>query len=482
MRYREPTVLEEDSPHQLPAVPAQLNGASSPAAATGEDGPFCRVTALARKLLDAPVAFVALPAAPLSRWPSHVSACPPGLLADAFCRNILRGGTPPVLAVDDTRADPRTRDNPLVAITGATAWACRPVKGPAGETLGMFCVLDTAVRAWTARDIEVVAGLAFTAAGELGLRNDAARAARDTRRLNALTAQTAAQARALQDSLLPPHLPGVPGMQVAARYLPAADGLGVLGDFYDLFPGPRDNGDPRPRMRPRPGGRWDAVIGDVCGHGVEAATVTALARYTIRAVAMREDSPARVLGGLNAALLAQRPDSERFLTAAYVMLFPTRGRVDALLTSAGHTPALLRDSGGAVHAVGRPGLPLGLFDRPDLYDSRLSLSRGDTLLLYTDGVTEARRGREQYGEERLRDLFAGAARLDVHDLAHAVENDVLAFTGGPHTDDIAVLALRVDDPPRRPVSGALRITDAIITGSSVMGSSAVTGGRPHGAV
>jgi serine phosphatase RsbU (regulator of sigma subunit) len=444
--------MGEDQPHQLVAIPAPLDGASSFTAAAGEDGPFCRIAALARTLLGAPVAFVALAAAPHSRWPSRMSTCPPSQLADAFCRNILHGGTP--LTVDDARTDPRTCDSPRVGTTGVTAWACHPVGGPAGDTRGMFCVLDTDARAWTAREFEIIAGLAYAAAGELGLRNDAARAARNTLRLNTLAAQTAAQARALQDSLLPPHLPSVPGMQVAARYLPAADGLGVLGDFYDVFPGPREGRGPRPfakrwaRGRGWPGGRWDAVIGDVCGHGVEAATVTALARYTIRAAAVREKSPARVLGGLNAALLAQRPDSERFLTAAYVMLFPARGRVEALLASAGHTPALLRDSDGAVRAVGRPGLPLGLFDQPELDDTRLSLQQGDTLLLYTDGVTEARRGGEQYGEERLRDLFAAAARLGAHDLAHAVEKDVLTFTGGPHTDDIAVLAMRVaDDPP-----------------------------------
>jgi serine phosphatase RsbU (regulator of sigma subunit) len=378
-----------------------------------------------------------------------MSACPPGPLADAFCRNILRGGAP--LVVDDARTDPRTRDDPLVATAGVTAWVCRPVTGPAGDTLGMFCVLDRAMRTWTARDVEIVAGLAYTAAGELGLRNDAAQAARDTRQLNALAAQTAAQARALQDSLLPPRLPSVPGMQVAARYLPASDGLGVLGDFYDVFPGPRKSRGPGTLVKRRPMRRWDAVIGDVCGHGVDAATVTALARYTIRADAMRESSPARVLGGLNAALLAQRPDSERFLTAAYVMLFPARGRVEALLASAGHTPALLRYSGGAVRALETHSLPLGLFDQPDLNDIRLSLRHGDTLLLYTDGVTEARRDREQYGEERLRDLLTDAGRLSMQDLALAVEKDVLAFTGGPHTDDIAVLALRVaDDPPRPP--------------------------------
>jgi serine phosphatase RsbU (regulator of sigma subunit) len=445
--------------------------------------------------LEAPVAFVALAAAARPRSPSRTSACPPSLLADAFCRNILRGGVPLAPTVDDAHTDPRTRDNPLIATTGVTAWACRPVEGPTGDTLGLFCVLDTAVRAWTARDAEIVTGLAHAAAGELELRNDAAKAARDTQRTKLLAAQTAAQAQALQDSLSPPPLPGVPGIQVAARHLPAADGHGVLGDFYDVFPGPRKTRSPRPlvhrrlvgRGRPgrrgRPGERWDTVIGDVSGHGVDAAALTALARYTIRAVAMREKSPAHVLGGLNAALLAQRPDSERFLTAAYVMLFPARGRVEALLASAGHTPALLRDPGGAVRAVGRHGLPLGLFDRPELVDTRLSLRQGDTLLLYTDGVTEARRGREQYGEERLRDLFADEAWLDVHDLALAVEKDVLAFTGGPHTDDIAVLALRVaDDRPRPPASDGLRIPTPAANWDDLYGPrQSSPGGRPHSA-
>jgi phosphoserine phosphatase RsbU/P len=448
-RPRVPTVVGKDPPHHLRAAPDHLHAALPPATAAGEDGPFCRIATLARTLLGAPVAFIALAATPHSRGPSRVSAHPPDILADAFCRYILGSGAP--LAVDDARTDHRTRDSPRIVTTGVTAWMCRPVTGPVGDTLGMFCVLDTAARAWTARDVEIVAGLAHAAAGELGLRNDAARATRDTRRLTALTALTAAQAHALQDSLLPPQLPSVPGMEVAARYLPAADGLGVLGDFYDMFPVPRkERGSPAtPEAMAggskMPGGRWDMVIGDVCGHGVDAAALTVMARYTIRAIATREKTPARILEGLNGALLAQRPDSERFLTAAYVTLFPARGRVDAHLASAGHTPALLRPSGGPVRAVGRHGLPLGLFDQPDLEDTRLSLTQGDALLLYTDGVTEARRGREQYGEERLRDLFADAGRLSPHDLVSAVEEAVLAFTGGPQTDDIAVLALRVAD-------------------------------------
>jgi phosphoserine phosphatase RsbU/P len=428
-RSPEPAVAGEGPPGAVLSVPAQLDG-SSPA--IGEDGPFGRLAAVARTMLDAPVAFVAR-----SRWPSRPSASPPGAMADAFCRIMPPGAAP--LTVEDAR----TSDDPRLPTTSATAWLCRPILGPAGEALGMFCVLSMAARAWTARDGEIVASLARAAACELELRDNADRAARDARRLTELTTQSATLAHALQESLLPPHLPDVPGMQVAARYLSATDGLGVLGDFYDLFPGPRRRAPSARRWRGTAGERWDAVIGDVCGHGVDAATLASLARYTLRAVAARERSPARILGGLNAALLAQRPGSERFLTAVYVTLFPARGRVDAVIASAGHTPALVRDATGTVRVAGRHGLPLGLFDAPGLGDTRLSLAAGDTLLLYTDGVTEARRGGEQYGEERLRKLFADAGGLDAHHLAGAVEQAVLSFTGGQHTDDIAILALRV---------------------------------------
>lgn len=295
-------------------------------------------------------------------------------------------------------------------------------------------------------------GLATVAAGELGRREDTARAGRAAERLGVLVAQGLAP----HMGLLPPRTTGVPGMEVAARSLPAADGLGALGDFYDVFP-VRTRGDTgsrsstgRVHVRREPESeRWDAVIGDVSGHGPEAAMIAALARYTIRAVATTEKTPSRVLDRLNTALLTRSPGSERFLTATYVMLFPGPGGARALLASAGHMPALLRSAAGSVRAIGHHGLPLGLFDNSGLKNVRVTLRPGVTLLLYTDGVTEARRGREQYGEERLRALLAATGQLSAHDLVDAVEADVLAFTGGPHADDIAVLALRAIDVARQ---------------------------------
>jgi serine phosphatase RsbU (regulator of sigma subunit) len=247
----------------------------------------------------------------------------------------------------------------------------------------------------------------------------------------------------------------IPGVQVAARSLPAADGRGALGDFYDMFPvrlsadtDARPHAD-RVQARCAPTGegeRWDAVIGDVSGHGPQAAMVAALARHTIRAVATAEKTPSQILDRLNTALLTQDPGSERFLTATHLTLFPRPGAVRVLLASAGHMPTLLRSSAGPVRPIGNHGLPLGLFANAGLTNTRVTLRPGDTMLLYTDGVTEARQGREQYGEQRLRALLSATGQLGAQDLVDAVEEDVLTFTGGFHTDDIAILALHATGP------------------------------------
>ncbi|MCL9759651.1 PP2C family protein-serine/threonine phosphatase [Frankia sp. AiPa1] len=442
--------VDQQLAHQLMAVPTQLPR-EPPAVAPDGDRPFGRLTALARIALSAPVAFVA-PADESGPWSPNLTRRLAGgstVGSDALVQvahKVLTGGAP--LTVDDVQADPSTRGDMRIAVTGVAAWTCAHVDDPAGETRALFCVVDTAARRWTVQDREVVAGLAAVAAGELGWRDDLARAGRATERLGALLAQVPAP----QLGLLPPRTSDIPGMQVAARSLPAADGRGALGDFYDMFPVRLSAGtDARPhadrvRVRRAPTvERWDAVIGDVSGHGPQAATVAALARHTIRAVATAQKTPSQVLDRLNTALLTRDPGNERFLTATYLMLFPRPGAVRVLLTSAGHMPTLLRSSAGRVRALGHHGLPLGLFDNAGLTNIRVTLRPRETMLLYTDGVTEARQGREQYGEQRLRALLTATGQLSAHDLVDAIEEDVLTFTGGSHTDDIAILALRATD-------------------------------------
>jgi DNA-binding transcriptional ArsR family regulator len=140
-------------------------------------------------------------------------------------------------------------------------------------------------------------------------------------------------ARTLQESLLPSELPEIPGIQAAARFRPIGEGSAVGGDFYDLF---------------QSGERgWTVVMGDVCGKGPDAAAITALARYTLRAAAMRERLPSRTLRLLNEALLRQR-DDRRFCTVAYAYLESHDGGVRIGVASGGHPlPMLLRPDGTA---------------------------------------------------------------------------------------------------------------------------------------
>lgn len=235
-------------------------------------------------------------------------------------------------------------------------------------------------------------------------------------------------ARTLQESLLPPHLPEVPGLELAARYLPGSSVVEVVGDFYDVFQ--------------TTDGGWALTIGDVCGKGVEAATVTALARYTIRAAAVTRSSPADVLLLLNEAMRRQHPDSERFVTATYVTVAQREGEVHLRLGLAGHPPALLRRGDGTVELVGEVGTVLGVLDEVALTDVDLVMSAGDALVLYTDGVTEARREGELYGEDRLRRLVAG---LDgsAAGVAARIEAEVVEYSQGHQSDDTAILVIRV---------------------------------------
>ena len=164
-------------------------------------------------------------------------------------------------------------------------------------------------------------------------------------------------ARTLQRSLLPPALPHVPGVELAARYHAAGEGNEVGGDFYDCFP----TGD----------GDWALVIGDVCGKGAEAAAVTALARYTVRASAtLHSDRPQVVLEDLNDAIRREGGTDSRFCTVLYISLRPRPDGVKACVATGGHPLPLLMRADGSVetagrarHAAGHPARPRDPLDR-----------------------------------------------------------------------------------------------------------------------
>jgi len=240
-------------------------------------------------------------------------------------------------------------------------------------------------------------------------------------------------ARVLQTSLLPPHLPEIPGVEVGAEYLPVGEANVVGGDFYDLINTVEDG--------------WLCAIGDVRGKGVEAASVTALARYTIRAVTLKDDRPSEVLAALNEAMLRQLPE-DRFCTAACVRLEPEDGSagVGIDVSRAGHPTPLLLRSGGPVEEVGCSGRVLGVFDDAELRDTSLRLMPGEALVLYTDGVTEARSpDGDFFGEERLRHLLASCSGCDAATLAGRIKDVILDFQAGYPRDDLAVLVLRARD-------------------------------------
>jgi PAS domain S-box-containing protein len=240
-------------------------------------------------------------------------------------------------------------------------------------------------------------------------------------------------ARVLQRSLLPPHLPEILGVEVGAEYLSVGEASEVGGDFYDLINTVEDG--------------WICAIGDVRGKGVEAASVTALARYTIRAVTLKNDRPSEVLAALNEAMLRQLPE-DRFCTVACVRLEPQDGSagVGVDVSRAGHPSPLLVRSDGTVQEVGCSGRVLGVFPDAELRDTSLRLMPGETLVLYTDGVTEARSpDGDFFGEGRLRHLLSSCASFDAGTFAGRIKDAVLDFQEGSPRDDLAVLVLRASD-------------------------------------
>lgn len=270
---------------------------------------------------------------------------------------------------------------------------------------------------------------------DLALAEEVGRRAATAMENARLYGELAETARTLQQSLLPPHLPEIAGLDVAARYRPAGEGIEVGGDFYDLF----DTGD----------ARWAVVIGDVCGKGAGAAATTALARYTLRAAAMRERRPGRVLEQLNEAMLRQRTDRQ-FATVAYASV--DVGAHGAVLTLAcgGHPPPLIVRREGGVEVAPAAGTLLGVVADPDLNETTVELAPGDAIVLYTDGVTEARTSSGLFGLEGLVAVAGEAAGLPAAEVARRVE--AAAAVAGEVRDDLAVVVLRVPEGPTRPAS------------------------------
>jgi serine phosphatase RsbU (regulator of sigma subunit)/anti-sigma regulatory factor (Ser/Thr protein kinase) len=234
----------------------------------------------------------------------------------------------------------------------------------------------------------------------------------------------------LQESLLPARLPEVPGVQAAVDFRPASERHVVGGDFYDLFQA--DDGS------------WAVVVGDVCGKGAPAAAVTGLARYTLRAAAVQETRPSRVLEFLNDAIRRQRPSE--FCSVAFARL-ETNGAsgARAVLSNAGHPLPLVLRAEGTVEAIGAHGTLLGVTSDPVLTDAAVDLRPGDALVLYTDGLTDA------YAPDRIltqADLAEALERCHGQpalEITREITSALLELDDRQPRDDIALLVLRI--PP-----------------------------------
>jgi PAS domain S-box-containing protein len=232
-------------------------------------------------------------------------------------------------------------------------------------------------------------------------------------------------AHTLQVGLLPQRLPVLDGVDVAARYRPAGDGSLIGGDFYDVLP--------------RKDGNVDLVIGDVTGKGARAAGLTALVRHTLRTAARYEDTPSRVLDVVNRTLMAERTDTGRYCTVAMCRLH-LKGTMRATICCAGHPLPMVVRGPGAIDHVGRPGSVLGWVADPKLVDVEFDLDPGQSLVLFTDGVTEARTTGDAYGLGGLEELLRAAAGEDAAAIAARV--DRAAAHAGARRDDVAVLVAR----------------------------------------
>lgn len=252
---------------------------------------------------------------------------------------------------------------------------------------------------------------------ELLRAHDEARAAEDRART---------LARTLQQTLVPPVPPRVRGLALTATYRPSGDGSVVGGDFYDVFPtGPDEQ---------------VVVLGDVSGKGVDAAVVTSLVRNTVRALAVLHHRPSSLLAELND--IVRTHETERFCT---VVLLRMRREPDGawrvVVAAGGHPPPLLLRPGQEPVELVVGGPLVGILSDQQYVEDELRLAPGEALLLYTDGVTEARHDGELFGDDR---LLAAAERLgpgDVTALVEGLREEVVAYQDGDTHDDVAIVAV-----------------------------------------
>jgi GAF domain-containing protein/anti-sigma regulatory factor (Ser/Thr protein kinase) len=272
--------------------------------------------------------------------------------------------------------------------------------------------------------------------GSLGYSADEVGLLRDLARLAALAIDNARLyeersrvAQALQSHLLPPVLPVADAVQFAARYAPAGEGNEVGGDFYDVFAIAEHS--------------WGIAIGDVCGKGAPAAAVTGMARDVLRLLTRDGIDPDVALVRLNRTLL-ELGEGGRFCTGILGTVRPGDGGLIVRFSNAGHPPPVLVRATGGARFLGTTGTLLGVVDEVELVNEEVLLGAGDTLVFYTDGVTERRGATGMFGEEQLLAVLGRSAGLGASEMAGALEESLRRHSAASLAarDDLAVLVVR----------------------------------------
>jgi sigma-B regulation protein RsbU (phosphoserine phosphatase) len=408
---------------------------------TPPDGAFDRIAALAARYFDVPIATVTIVDEDRIWFKATYGVeviqigRDPGLCASAIL-------TADPMALPDATKDPQAWNNPLVrGEFGLRFYAAAPIITSDGHNLGTVNVIDKAPREVTAAELQTLADLASIVVDELELRLSARRelATERRRRDEVQREKRKAEeiAHTLQQTLLPPRMPRIPGLEVAAFYHPAP-AQDVGGDFYDVFP----LGD----------GRWAVTIGDVSGKGVLAAALTSLTRYALRGAAIQTADPSAVLAALNEMIaIDQHGRSEpRYCTAIFAVLEGigetdadgTPSAVRVRLSSGGHPPAVVCRVDGRLERVTDHGPMLGWFTGTRYPTSEFVLRSGDAMLLYTDGITDTRRYGLRFGEGRLAAGLADRGRNDARSLVAWVKQLIRNFDDDSD-DDVAVVAVSI---------------------------------------
>ncbi|NUW43781.1 PP2C family protein-serine/threonine phosphatase [Nonomuraea rhodomycinica] len=405
---------------------------------TPPEGAFDRVVALAARAFGAPIASVTFVEDERVWIKAHtgLAGVPHDLAPDpGLCVSAILESEPYVVA--DTLTHPEACDHPLVRDEPHVRfYAAAPIVTADGHRLGTVNVMDVEPREVDEAGLHTLTDLAALVATQLETRLSARAALTLERRLRqqaeAERGRLELLTSTLRKVLLPPSPPKVPGLDIATHYhVASADQVG--GDFFDVFRLDEHN--------------WAFFLGDVCGKGADAAVVTALARHTLRAAAVYAGDPEAVLANLNMVLMDEFLGADPcYCTVLYGVLTPTDEGTRVKVAGGGHPPALVVRAGGDVEALRTEGgMLVGLLQEARFAVAETTLLPGDGMLLYTDGLTEARTpAGHMYGEDRLRSLAAGLAGQPAQAVVTRLEETLSAFGPGL-TDDTAILSMTV--PP-----------------------------------